>query len=206
MIQGRTSQMSSTEQYVFDFSSRANDRCSKVLGLRSADLGMSIGRVEGIIELVQRLVLFCRYIPEGISEDVHVRAQVTALAARIERRRSVSERTVRNWVRDARMLGIISVQYTSHQRGGPQWNNYTVHFARVIELVQGQASGFRLQAAGQTDTCRASPVDTDPPHRQSIEIRPAAVAGQKTRAEAGGNGRKWLPPLGRKRLPPQGRK
>ncbi len=82
--------MTQPEQYLFDFSSRANDRCSKVMGLRSVEIDMSVGRVEGVIELVQRLVLFSRYLPEDLKEDVHVRAQVSCLAARIERRRSVA--------------------------------------------------------------------------------------------------------------------
>jgi hypothetical protein len=125
------------DQYVLDFTSRANERCAKVLGLRSARLpvDMTRGRLEGVIELVQRLALLCRDLPEALAAPFSVDCQVVAIAARIERRKTVSEKTVRNWTADAKLLGLLHVDYASQQYGGSRWNTYTVDFAAVIALI-----------------------------------------------------------------------
>ena len=155
-----------TDQYVFDWSSRQNDRCSLLLQLRSIPIDLKAGRLNGVIELLERLTLFARYLPESLSQPYTVEAQVMAIAARIERRRSVSERTVRSWTVWAKELGVLDVQYTSLEYGGHRWNAYTVHFARVLELLRS----------------RSTPC---------VGLPSGAVIGHgKFRAEAGGSGRK----------------
>lgn len=131
------------DQFLFDFTSRANERCAKAFGLRSAPLpiDMTRGRVEGVIELLQRLTLLCRDLPEELSTAFSVDCQVMAIAARIERRKTVSEKTVRNWTADAKALGLILVDYASQQYGGSRWNTYTVLFGRVVELCQPGGNG-----------------------------------------------------------------
>jgi hypothetical protein len=129
--------MQSDDQFLLDFTSRANERCAKLFGLRSAPLPieMTRGRVEGVIELLQRLTLLCRDLPEALSEAYSVDCQVMAIAARIERRKTVSEKTVRNWTADAKLLGLLTVEYSSQQYGGSRWNAYTIDFARLHQLL-----------------------------------------------------------------------
>ncbi len=140
------------DQFLLDFTSRANERCAKLLGLRSARLpvDMTRGRVEGVIELLQRLALLCRDLPEALTVPFAVDCQVMAIAARIERRKTVSEKTIRNWTADAKLLGLLDVDYASQQYGGSRWNTYTVHFGRVVELLSVTHSASPKPQAQQT--------------------------------------------------------
>ncbi len=131
-----------SDQYVFDWTSRRDERCAMLNQLRSVPIAATRGRINGIIELLERLVLFARYLPDTLDHSFNVDAQVIFLAARIERRRYVSERTIRDWTKWAKELGLVTVQYTSREYGGHGWNVYTVHFARVMELLN-QATGGR---------------------------------------------------------------
>ena len=139
-----------SEQYLIDFTSRTNDRCAKVAGLRELQLGISPGRLNGVVELLQRLTVLSRYLPEDLNESYTVEAQVSAIGARIQSRRSASEKTVRNWTKDAKKLGqsnpdadpevfdgCLAVEYRSQQFGGRSWNNYHINFAKVLELLAG---------------------------------------------------------------------
>lgn len=154
----------SSDQYLLDFTSRANDRCSKLLGLRVARLSVSLtrGRLEGVIELLQRLVLLSKCLPESLGDEFSVDAQVIAIAARIERRKTACEKTVRNWTADAKLLGLLSVEYASQQYGGSRWNSYTVHFDRVLNLISGRLEP-PIEATKGAGNGRQRPVTvTDP--------------------------------------------
>ena len=129
-----------SQQYQIDFSSRTNDRCAMINRLRDTPLMiggviLSHGRVNGVVELLQRLTVLAKYLPEELDESYGMEAQVVAIAARIDRRRSVSERTVRNWTRDAVDLGLIRRDVISQQYGGHQWNRYVVFFDQVLSLA-----------------------------------------------------------------------
>jgi hypothetical protein len=124
-----------SEQYLIDFSSRTNDRCAKLAALRELQLGISPGRLNGVVELLQRLTVLARYLPEELSESYTVEAQVSAIGSRIHARHSVSEKTVRNWTLTAVELGCLAVDYRSQKFGGRSWNVYHVNFARVLELL-----------------------------------------------------------------------
>jgi hypothetical protein len=130
-----------SEQYLIDFTSRTNDRCAKVAGLRELQLGISPGRLNGVVELLQRLTVLSRYLPEDLNESYTVEAQVSAIASRIHARHSVSEKTVRNWTADAIQLGCLAVDYRSQKFGGRSWNMYSINFAKVLELLRVAGSG-----------------------------------------------------------------
>lgn len=179
------------DQYVLDFSSRANDRCATLLGLRSARLPIDItrGRVEGVIELLQRLVLLSKYLPESIGDAFECDVQVMAIAARIERRKSVSEKTVRRWTADAKMLGLLSVEYASQHYGGCRWNSYTVHFGRVLRLIAGDAPEWP-EAAGHGRT------------RPDIVSAPGAVMMSDPGADTMSDPNSVFPNVSQKHSPP----
>ncbi len=139
-----------SEQYLIDFSSRTNDRCAKLSALRELQLGISPGRLNGVIELLQRLTVLSRYLPEDLNESYTVEAQVSAIASRIHARHSVSEKTVRNWTFTAVKLGqsdpdanpevfdgCLAVDYRSQKFGGRSWNVYQINFASVLALLAG---------------------------------------------------------------------
>ena len=111
---------------------------------------LSAGRVRGVIEILQRLLLFGREI--GADAAV-VAAQVSAIAARIQNRKSVGERTVRNWTRDAVALGLLHVDYRSAQYGGTSWNVYTILFGKIRDLTNAEPSvaGRNGAATGGND-------------------------------------------------------
>ena len=125
------------EQYLIDFSSRTNDRCAKLFALRDLQLGISPGRLNGVVELLQRLTVLSRYLPEELSESYTVEAQVSAIASRIHSRHSVSEKTVRNWTTTTVELGCLAVDYRSQKFGGRAWNSYQINFASVLALLAG---------------------------------------------------------------------
>ena len=137
------------DQYTLDFTSAANERCAMLVGLQDCRLPVDIayGRVCGVIDLLQRLVLFAQYLPPELGSDLTIDAQVAYLATRIPSRTSVDPRTIRRWVADAESLGLLSVRINSHLRGGRSWNTYTVHFSRVIELLR--AGRTRADMGGQ---------------------------------------------------------
>ena len=69
----------SDQQYLIDFSSRSNDRCAKLAALRELQLGISPGRLNGVVELLQRLTVFSRCLPEDLNEAYSVEAQLSAI-------------------------------------------------------------------------------------------------------------------------------
>jgi hypothetical protein len=129
--------MKHSEQYLIDFSSRTNDRCAKLAALRELQLGISPGRLNGVVELLQRLTVLSRYLPEDLNESYTVEAQVSAIASRIHARHSVSEKTVRNWTLTAVELGCLAVDYRSQKFGGRSWNVYQIQFAQVLRILAG---------------------------------------------------------------------
>lgn len=129
-------QQQNSQQYNLDFTSRTNDRCSMLAMLRDIPMDVSPGRLSGVVELLQRLTVLARDLPESLHDSYAVVAQVTAIAARIRERQSVTDRTVRNWTTDALDLGLLArVEYRSQMYGGRNWNIYHVSFAAVMSLL-----------------------------------------------------------------------
>lgn len=118
-----------------------SDRLKLVRMLEGANVGLSLGRKRGVVELLVRLLLLAR---DPDAADVVVEAQVSKVAAGFRDRPSVGERTVRNWRRDAQWLGLVSLDWP----GGSRWNTWVVHFARVAELLELGRSGDRPAGAG----------------------------------------------------------
>ncbi|MFM9962233.1 MAG: hypothetical protein ACKV2Q_13550 [Planctomycetaceae bacterium] len=142
----------SPDQYGLDFTSRQNELIALVSGLSRVPLmidgkRLSMGRVYGVIDLLKRL--FC-LVPHGepIGRDrVAVVAQVPYLGQRMTSFRCVAERTVRDWSRDARALGLVEVNYRSHELGGRHWNEWSVR----LDVLRDLGGSGRQRAAMVAD-------------------------------------------------------
>jgi hypothetical protein len=121
-------------QYVLPFDQAKNDLLAQIRFLRGCDLGLSPGRSEGVIQLLERLALLGNDLSER-DGAVYVKAQIIAIAARVEARRTVADRTVRNWRVDAESLGILSTDHRSHKWGRCEWNLFRIDVARIREIV-----------------------------------------------------------------------
>lgn len=158
-----------SDQYILPFGAAADELLATIRLLRNCDLGMTPGRSEGVVQLLERLVLLGRDLRE-MDGVVKVRAQVMAIAAKVDGRATKSERTVRNWRTDAEALGFLLTDFRSQAYGGASWNIFAIDVAAIREV------------------CRAGFVDVKEPV-SSVEETPAST--QPTgRAETAGNGRK----------------
>lgn len=167
-----------SNQYSLDFSSRTNERCAIIGRLRGVCLpSMTMGRLEGVIELLQRLTVYCRDLPQADDEPYSVQCLVADIGTGIKTRRHVSERTVRRWISDSIELGLLEVDYLSHQRGGSRWNVFTVNFAAIRGLISGcqvVKSVAKLGGHGRTraDMMTAPGADTVSAPRGGQNVRP----------------------------------
>ena len=129
------------DQQILDFSSERNLRLAKIASLRLVPFEeLTEGRIEGVIELLTRLTVLSDFIGDELRVDYTCRVSIMTIAARLPRQRVVQERTVRNWIRDAKALGFISCDVRSHKFGGSQWNLFTVHFDKLIDALLGSMS------------------------------------------------------------------
>jgi hypothetical protein len=136
--------MTQSEQYIIPFDAMQHELLAQIAMLRSVDLGISPGRSEGVIQLLERLTLLGNDLREN-NGIVNVRAQVIAIAARIQRRNSVSDRTVRYWRKDAEELGLVHTELVSQKFGRREWNRYTI-FVSEIRLV---CAGAKVAGSGR---------------------------------------------------------
>jgi hypothetical protein len=157
--------MGNPNQYILPFDAAKHELLQLLRMLRRVDLGLSAGRSEGVVQLLERLALLGNDLTER-DGCVMVKAQVIAIAARIDARSTVSDKTVRNWARDARELGVLRVDVRSHRYGRKEWNVYEIDARAIRDLIQ------------------AKPKTAD---TQSIDTREVS---QGPEIEAG-NGRKW---------------
>ncbi len=150
----------SRQQYVMDFTSRQNELIAMTSALNRVSLlvegkRLSMGRVAGVIDLLKRLI--CLH-PHGTPIDgdrMLVVAQVPYLAQRMTSFRCVAERTVRDWSRDARWLGLVEVDYRSQQLGGRHWNEWSVR----LDVLRELAGSGRQRAAMVADLGSAMVAD-----------------------------------------------
>jgi hypothetical protein len=163
----------SSDQYVIPFELEKNDLLAQVRLLRQCDLAMSPGRSEGVVQLLERLILLGNDLRE-MSGVVRVKAQVIAIAARVDSRSTVADKTVRNWARDAKSLGVLAVDVRSHKYGRKEWNLYEIQVDQIRNIIRLSTGSTRS-------------ADTQPAHTgQPVDTR------QVSQAEfEGGNGRKW---------------
>lgn len=146
--------MSKNDQYNLDFTSRRNDLLVLVASLRNVQIFLpsrkssdgkkklesaTPGRVNGVVEFLQRLILLANDL-KALSEN-GVKVQMMAIAGRIQGRSTATERTVRNWRRDAEALGTIQVDPLSQKFGGWNWNSFRIDFDRIRELSFGAETG-----------------------------------------------------------------
>jgi hypothetical protein len=127
---------SNPNQYVLPYEAAKGELLSQLRMLRHVDLGLSAGRSEGVVQLLERLALLGNDLRE-IDGIVRVKAQVIAIAARVDGRNTVSDRTVRNWQTDARQLGVLIVDVRSHKYGRKEWNVYTINVTTIRGLIRG---------------------------------------------------------------------
>jgi hypothetical protein len=178
----------SPDQEIFPFEMEKNDLLALIRLLRQCDLGLSPGRSEGVIQLLERLTLLGNDLRE-LSGVVRVKAQVIAIAAKVDRH-TVSDKTVRNWARDAKELGILSVDVRSHKYGRKEWNLYEIDIRAIRSLINSSRSADTQPAhtGHACDTRSESHVaDTQP---TAVDTRRAIDTRSGVRFE-GGNGRKW---------------
>jgi hypothetical protein len=133
------------QQQNLDFNSPKDEAVAMIATLNRPEFatqaGISLAALHGAVELLTRIVVLARYVPEDRSQPIEVEAQVVALAARIERRKTVSERCIRKWRSTAeKKLGWLQVFETSHAYGGHQWNRWTIRmdqlpFQRRSEVI-----------------------------------------------------------------------
>jgi hypothetical protein len=124
-------------QYVLPFDAARNDLLAQIRFLRACDLQLSPGRLEGVVQFLERLALLGNDLSERAGMVV-VKAQIIAIAARVESRRSVADRTVRNWRKDCEALGIVSTEVRSQKWGRNEWNHFTIYVDRIREIVAGR--------------------------------------------------------------------
>lgn len=132
-----------TNQYKLPFGQRQGELLATIAGLRDVPLMvdgqvLTPGRINGVVELLQRIVLFARDFGDG---EVTTQAQVIALAAKIEKRPTVSERTVRRWSQDAQAVGLLRVDALAAMYGYRHWNRWTLDRSRLVELTRPQVGG-----------------------------------------------------------------
>jgi hypothetical protein len=137
------------KQFVLPFDQAKNDFLSQVAMLRGVDLGLSAGRAEGVVQLLERLALRGNDLREVESNirvcslaNQTVKAVMVVVVhtlvgklANVERRPGVCEKTVRNWRRDAERLGILQTEFNSRKFGRNKWNDFTINVSRIRELV-----------------------------------------------------------------------
>lgn len=137
------------KQFVLPFDQAKNDLLSQIAMLRGVDLGLSAGRSEGVVQLLERLTLRGNDLREVESEVRVCRVADRALVAvvvivvhtlvgklaNVDRRPSVCEKTVRNWRRDAERLGILQTEFNSRKFGRNKWNDFAINVTRIRELV-----------------------------------------------------------------------
>ena len=130
----------SRQQYGLDFTSRQNELIAMTSALYRVTLfvngkRLSMGRVYGVVDLLKRLLCL---VPHGTpieGDRLVVVAQVPYLAQRMTSFRCVAERTVRDWSRDARALGLVEVEYRSQALGGRHWNEWSIRLDALRELA-----------------------------------------------------------------------
>lgn len=136
------------KQFVLPFDAAKNEFLSQVAMLRGVDLGLSAGRAEGVVQLLERLALRGNDLREVESDirvcslDRTVKAVMVVIVhtlvgklANVDRRPSVCEKTVRNWRRDAERLGILQTEFNSRKFGRNKWNDFAINVSRIRELV-----------------------------------------------------------------------
>lgn len=132
-------------QYVLPFEAARNELLAQIRFLRACDLQLSPGRLEGVVQFLERLALLGNDLTERAGLVV-VKAQIIAIAARVESRRSVADRTVRNWRKDCEALGIVSTEINSQKWGRNEWNRFTIHVDRIRDIVRDR--GVASKEAG----------------------------------------------------------
>ena len=162
------------DQYILPFEAARNELLMQIKMLRRVDLGLSRGRAEGVIQILERLVLLGSDLTEDESNQVHVKAQGMAIAARIEGRKTVGERTVRNWRRDAEELQLLETDMHSQQYGGTGWNVYRIRVDSVRLWVGGSGrKRAEMIAAPRAETVAAPRAEkiAAPYHCQTSKVK-----------------------------------
>jgi len=119
-----------TDQLPLDFSSQLHERLAWLRALElpiARQTGWTPERIAGVIELLQRIVI-CSH------DHTTSHARVITLGAGLHDRRKVSEKTIRNWKRDAKELGLLGCEEVSHHRGGHHTNVWQVQWHQVRAL------------------------------------------------------------------------
>lgn len=157
------------DQQVLPFSAQLNERLAEIRSLESwlSAQGWHPDRAQGVIELLERIVL-CS------TDGETSRARVSALAARIQSRRAVSERTVRRWARDAEELGLLVTERLSQQWGGHRPNFWRISRVKLIELITPPNFGMTRGGHG-ADTMSAPRADTVTAPRADAMSAPVVV-------------------------------
>ncbi|MCR9293297.1 MAG: hypothetical protein NXI32_11300 [bacterium] len=191
-------------QYVLPFDAAKGELLAQVNLLRHAETELTPVRTDKVVELLERLILLGNDLTErdGL---VRVRAQVIALAARIDRRSTVSDRSIRTWRAWAEQIGVIATDFRSQRLGRREWNVFIIDVARIRALVRptcrvGLSPEVRPACRAGSSPSAALDTDTDLSSLSPLSARRSSAS------EVAGSGRKFLPPLGRKFLPPLGRK
>ena len=121
--------------YILPFEAAKGELLSQICLLRSVETELRPARQDRVIELLERLVLLGNDLRE-INGKVYVRAMVIAIAARIERRFSVSDRSVRHWTQWAEQIGVIETDVRSQKYGRREWNQYVINVDRIRQLCR----------------------------------------------------------------------
>lgn len=115
-----------THQGEFDFDRDFDELLVAIRELELSGVPLPPGRLGGVIELLTRILILSRK-----SGQPSIRASVPVIAGGITGRRRVSDRTVNNWTRDAKAVGLMEVIVASRIVGRTTWNTWIVHWHRV---------------------------------------------------------------------------
>jgi hypothetical protein len=130
------------EQYVLPFESRKNELLAQVNLLRNVPTQMAPVRQDKVVELLERLLLKARQDLLELDGCVHVRAHMTELASGIDRRFTVSSRTVATWRTWAEQLGVLETDFRSQRYGRREWNMFIIKIQVIRDIIKA-GSGLK---------------------------------------------------------------
>ena len=141
------------KQYALDFHSRTAEALAALRSLPSHLPQLPIDLAAGVADLLERIALCSR-------DNTTSHARAAKLAAGLDGRRAVSERTIRRWRVAAEQVTtsagpLLEIDHRSHRHGGHKTNAWSINWPAVRALLTGEP-------AGSTPPAESSPLAAAP--------------------------------------------
>lgn len=142
-------------QYALDFHSRTAEALAALRSLPRHLPQLPIDLAAGVADLLERIALCSR-------DNTTSHARASKLAAGLDNRRAVSERTVRRWRAAAEQTltsagPLLEIDHRSHQHGGHRTNAWRINWPAVRAVLQGEAAATIPAAVDRTAAQPAAP-------------------------------------------------